>query len=90
MIPVLTRKFYPSQKVTGTCNAQEQGFNLTYGGTNFLNVTINFNCSLGIERTKIVDFNINAVYMIEGRPQANYTDFVIANIEANPIFNSYQ
>lgn len=90
VIPVLTKKFYPSQKVSGNCNALEQGFNVTYGSPTYLNVTINFNCSLGVERTKIADFNINAVFMVAGKPKARYIDFEIFDVDATPKFNSYQ
>jgi hypothetical protein len=80
VIPALTKKFYPSDKISGSCIAIEQGFSLVRGGPTYLNVSINFNCSLGIGRSKFSDFTVNTLWMIEGRPSNKYIDFVVKGV----------
>lgn len=89
-IPALQKKFYPSDKLSGSCNALEQGFSLVRGGPSYLNVTINFGCALGVGKSKVIDFTVNTVWQIEGAPAGKYIDFVVKNVYSNATYNQYQ
>lgn len=90
VIPTLSKKFYPSDSISGSCNAIEQGFSLVRGGPTYLNVTINFNCTLGIGKSKINDFTVNTIWQIEGRPSNKYIDFVVMNVYSKAVYSTYQ
>jgi hypothetical protein len=90
VIPALAKKFYPSDKISGSCVALEQGFSLVRGGPTYFNVTIKFNCSLGINRTKFTDFSVNTLWFIEGRPSNKYIDFVVKGVESKAVYTTYQ
>jgi hypothetical protein len=89
-IPILTKRFYPSEKLIGSCVALQPGLNLTKGGFDFFNVTMNFQCDIGTQKQKIVDFNVAAVFLVQGVPKAKSIDFVIKDAEFSATYNQYQ
>lgn len=90
VIPSLSKKFYPSDKLSGSCGASDQGFSLVRGGPTYMNVTIMFNCTLGIGKSKIIDFVVTTLWQIEGQPSNKYIDFVVKNVESNTTYTTYQ
>lgn len=82
MIPGLQKKYYPNQQLNGSCKALSTGFDLVRGGTDSLNVTMNFNCSLYANLSdKIVDIFLNSTFNIVGRALTNSTDFIVGSAE---------
>lgn len=86
-IPGLQKKYYPDQKLNGECKALLNGFSLARGGTDFLNVTVNFECYLnGHGADRIVDIILNTSMSVTGVTKANYTDFNIKSMEYTAMY----
>ncbi len=53
VIPRVAQKFLASEIVTGSCKTSSRYLNLIKGGFDYFNVTMVYNCELGINRDKV-------------------------------------
>jgi hypothetical protein len=61
--------------VTGSCKTSTRNLVFKKGGYDFLNVTLVYDCEIGVTRTKVSDFQVNLTLSVEGRPNATALDF---------------
>lgn len=90
VIPNLRKNFFPSDKIAGSCKALEQDYKLIRGGPTYFNVSLTFNCSMGIGRNQIGVFMVKSLWEIEGKPSYKYLDFVVKNVTTSGQYQPYQ
>lgn len=90
VVPNLRKNFFPSDKIVGTCKALEQDYKLVRGGPTFFNVSLTFNCSMGIGRNQIGLFTVKSLWEIQGKPSFKYLDFVVKNVTSSGQYQPYQ
>ena len=81
VIPALQKKYYSNTPLNGSCKASKDGFSLIKNTIDTLNVTLQFNCSIGANSSKIIDFHIDALFVVRGQPQERHLDFVVNHTE---------
>jgi hypothetical protein len=76
------RYFNASETVSGICKANLFGLKLKKSEDDSFNLTINFDCSINIQRTKLLDFSVGLEMEMVGIPSEFSLDFTLRNHEA--------
>jgi hypothetical protein len=75
VIPKVARNFLANEPVTGSCRTSSRNLDMRKGGYDYFNVTMAYNCEIGINRDKVAEFQLNLTMAVEGRANATNIDF---------------
>jgi hypothetical protein len=89
ILPLLQSRYFASVEVAGTCSPNYNNLKVQKGGKDTFEVYINFDCSLTIEKNKLIDFAVNLKLTIAGEPSADSIDYKLRSHEQNVTFFSY-
>ena len=86
----MAEKYIASDKVLGNCRASPSGFEIIKGTHESINVTMNYDCELNINKNKIADFRVNLGLEAHGRASKKHLDFHIISFNQTTSFTPYQ
>lgn len=89
IFPLVQDKFYASTEVNGTCDATYDNFKVYNAGKDTFNVSLHFDCSLFIQKEKIVDFGIDLTLTVGGFPNTSSIDYRVRSHDQTVKFYPY-